>query len=106
MSMTDITKFRFSETFNNESGKTSGSGFIGVITGLVGAFIILGGAAAFFFKYTEALEFLGIGLKILGISATLMGVRKVTGQIVDGVGAKKAATAQRNNIQIEEKERG
>jgi len=25
------SKFRFSETFNNSNGKTSGSGFVGVI---------------------------------------------------------------------------
>ena len=29
------SKFRFSETFNNSNGKTSGSGFVGVITGIL-----------------------------------------------------------------------
>ena len=82
------SKFQFSETFNNSDGKTSGSGFIGVITGLVGAFLIFVGVFAFFFKYPEAMEFLGIGLKVLGISAALMGVRKIGGQLVEAKNGK------------------
>ena len=34
MAMYNKSKFRFSETFNNANGKTSGSGFVGVIMGL------------------------------------------------------------------------
>jgi hypothetical protein len=82
------SKFKFSETFNNKDGKTSGSGFIGVITGLVGTFLIFAGVFAFFFKYPEALGFLGLGLKVILISASLMGVRKVGGQFADAKGGK------------------
>jgi len=88
MSMKDVSKFKFSETFNNSDGKTSGSGFIGVISGLVGALLIFAGMFAFFFKYPEAMDFLGIGLKTIVVSAGLMGVRKFGGQLVEAKNGK------------------
>jgi hypothetical protein len=89
MSMTDISKFRFSETFNNSDGKTSGSGFIGVITGLVGAFLLFAGVFAFFFKYPDSILFLSTGLKVVGLSAGLLGLRKVGGQLVESFSKNK-----------------
>lgn len=106
MSMYEKSEFRFSETFNNSSGKTSGSGFIGVITGLVGAFLIFAGVFAFFFKYPESLEFLAIGLKIIGISAVLMGVRKVGGQLVEAKNGKTPETPEDPEDPTENDERG
>jgi len=79
--MYDKSKFKFSETFNNRDGKTSGSGFIGVILGLIGGFVILAGVFAYFFHYAEVLEFMSVGIKTVAISAGLMGTRKIVGQI-------------------------
>jgi protein-S-isoprenylcysteine O-methyltransferase Ste14 len=101
----DKGKFRFSETFNNSDGKTSGSGFIGVITGLVGAFLIFAGVFAFFFKYPEAMEFLAIGLKVLGIYAGLMGIRKFGAHIVEAKNGKKVEVAEVTEV-VKDDERG
>lgn len=83
MSMYDKSKFRFSETFNNKDGKTSGSGFIGVIIGLVSALVVILGIFAYFFKYDNSLEFMEIGLKGGGVAAALMAARKVGGGFVE-----------------------
>jgi hypothetical protein len=96
-------KFRFSETFTNESYKTSGSGFIGVITGLVGAFLIFAGVFAYFFKYPEAMEFLGVGVKITGLSAGLLAARKVGGGLF---AAKNGKTPDLDDPPPLEEERG
>ena len=87
MAMSDYEKsrFRFSETFNNSDGKTSGSAFIGVILGLVVAASwpagILGMYKGFdldvlemFFKNTLALG---------GTSALLLGARKIVGAVIN-----------------------
>ena len=56
----DAKKFVFHETFTNANGKTSGSGFIGVILGLIA------------------------GAAFIAASTILLGVRKIGGQINAG----------------------
>jgi len=75
------SKFRFSETFNNANGKTSGSGFIGVIFGIVASlsFLILAIAFAFGFGGDSLVEIINHALSLGGISAMLLGARKVAG---------------------------
>jgi hypothetical protein len=72
----DKSKFVFSETFNNSDGKTSGSGFIGVIMGLttVGAFIA--GIVGWYLGNALIIEYFDKVLQLGGLSALLMGVRK------------------------------
>lgn len=81
--MHDPTKFKFSETFNNSSGKTSGSGFIGVYLGLIGGVAFLAGVFGYFFEVDKTIEFLGEVLKLVAASTILLGVRKVGEHTID-----------------------
>jgi len=84
--MYDKSKFNFSETFNNGDGKTSGSGFIRVYLGLIAGLGFIAGIFAFFFHYTETMEYFAMVLKLVAASTILMGVRKLGGQIFSGDG--------------------
>ena len=79
MAMKDYekSKFRFSETFNNSSGKTSGSGFIGVIMGLASTLGFVAGLIGFFFGMEEMQIVLKSSMDFGFIAAALMGVRKM-----------------------------
>ena len=79
MSKFNKNKFVFHEFFINESGKQSGSAFIGILMGLtvVVAFII--GIIGFFLKNPFAMEYFEKVLQLGGLSALLMGVRKAAG---------------------------
>lgn len=79
MSMCDKSKFSFQETFNNSDGKTSGSGFIGVILGLISALGFIIGSVGFFLQFSDTVEYLKIVLNLALISAALLGVRKMDG---------------------------
>ena len=84
MAMNNFDKgtFRFSETFNNSNGKTSGSGFIGVILGMVTALSWIGLMLAFFFSDISGdkiVEMTSQALALGGVSALLLGARKVAG---------------------------
>jgi len=81
--MYNKSKFRFSETFNNNDGKTSGSGFIGVWLGLIAGFGFVAGTFGYFFGLADTIEYLGLVLKLVGASAILLGARKIVGQIVE-----------------------
>lgn len=78
MSKFNEKRFKFSETFVNTSGKTSGSGFIGVILGLVSALVIIATMFGYFFKIPNTVEVMEIMLKLVGLSALLLGVRKLS----------------------------
>ena len=73
------SKFVFAETFNNATGKTSGSGFIGVILGLIAAAGIVAGTIGYFYEVPNTLEFLGVILKLVAASTILLGVRRLSG---------------------------
>jgi len=73
------SKFVFSETFNNSDGKTSGSGFVGVLLGLIAGLGFICGILGWFFKLDDVMEFLDRVLNLGMLSAVLMGVRKATG---------------------------
>lgn len=79
MSNYDKSKFRFSETFNNSDGKTSGSGFVGVIMGLLAVLAFIPGIIGWFIGLDLAMEYFEKVLQLGGLSAILMGVRKVSG---------------------------
>jgi hypothetical protein len=70
-------KFIFSELFNNSSGKTSGSGFIGVIMGLVGCLAFIAAIVGFFLKLPETIPFMQQTIFFIGAATVLLGVRKV-----------------------------
>lgn len=74
----DKSKFVFSETFNNKDGKTSGSGFIGVISGLVASAAFAAGVIGWYLEKPLIIEFLEQVIKFGGLSALLLGVRKAS----------------------------
>ena len=83
MAMMDYekSKFRFSETFNNSDGKTSGSGFVGVIMGLIATLSFIAVVVGWYFGLDDVMEMAEKVLKLGGLSAILMGVRKVSGHL-------------------------
>jgi len=91
----DKSKFRFSETFNNSDGKTSGSGFIGVIMGLVATASFITVLVGWWLHKPEILEMFDKVLQLGLLSAALMGVRKISGVLTDGKG--KSTTVDSNS---------
>ncbi len=73
-------KFNLAEIFNNTDGKTSGSGFIGVVSGSVASLCFLIATIGYLFKLTWTIDVMSQCVFMLGISAALLGVRKFTGK--------------------------
>ena len=84
MSMFEKSEFKFSETFNNSDGKSSGSAFVGVWLGLIGGIGFIAGTFGYFFDLPDTMEYLGFVMKLIFAASILMGARKVVGQIVNG----------------------
>ena len=81
--MTDtnnIYKFKFSEVFNNKDGKTSGSGFIGVLMGLVGCLAFIAGIVGYFLQIPDTIPFMQQTIFFIGSATILLGVRKFVGR--------------------------
>jgi hypothetical protein len=76
MGMYNKSQFVFSETFNNSDGKTSGSGFIGVIMGLTAVAAFIAGVVGWFLGNNLIIEYFDKVLQLGGLSALLLGVRK------------------------------
>lgn len=73
--MPNISKFNFSELFSNDNGKTSGSGFAGVIICLVCAICFIAGVIdKMFISHTTDVMDKCISFVMWG--AGLLGVRK------------------------------
>jgi hypothetical protein len=71
-------RFRLSETFKNSSGKTSGSGFIGVLLGLVTAVCVLSLVVGWWLGVPGVIEVFEKVIQVGFLSACLLGVRKVS----------------------------
>lgn len=84
-------KFVFHETFVNETGKTSGSGFVGVIMGIIVPLAFIIGTVGWFLEINLSIEFLGKVIQLGFLSASLMGVRKIFG--------KKSNNKEKSNAQ-------
>ena len=72
----DKSKFVFSETFNNGNGKTSGSGFMGIVLGLVGSACLIASMVGWFLQTPNVIEVMGKIIIVLTLSASLLGLRK------------------------------
>jgi hypothetical protein len=73
-------KFRFSEVFiNSGSNKTSGSGFIGVIMGLVGCLGFIASIVGYFLQLPETIDFMQQTIFFIGGATVLLGARKWVG---------------------------
>jgi hypothetical protein len=84
--MLDKSKFKFSETFNNSSGKTSGSGFVGVITGLLTVVAFAVAMVGWWMGKPNILEVFDKILQMGLLSTALLGIRKVSGVLSNGRG--------------------
>jgi len=73
----DKSKFVFQEIFNNSNGKTSGSGFCGVVIVLSGVLGFLGVLVGYFIGLPLTIELIPYLITYIGIGATLLGVRKL-----------------------------
>lgn len=73
------SRFVFSETFNNANGKTSGSGFVGVVLGLIAGVGIVAGIVGYFLQMPNTLPFMEIILKLVAAVTILLGLRKLSG---------------------------
>ena len=73
--MPNVSKFSFQEIFSNDNGKSSGSGFAGVVICTIGAICFLMGVVdKMFLSHTPDVMNSTIGFVTLG--AGLLGVRK------------------------------
>ena len=84
MSTFDAKKFRFSETFTNTNGKTSGSGFVGVILGLIAAGAFIAAMVGWFLQIPEVIPVMEKILELAFAAAALMGIRKVAPRFGNG----------------------
>lgn len=71
----NISKFSWAELFSNNDGKTSGSGFSGVIICLVGTLCFLLGCIDKMF-ISKGIDIITQSIVFVGIGATLLGARK------------------------------
>lgn len=80
-------KFRWQELIQNTTGKTSGSGTVGVLIGLISSLGLIVASVAFFMQLPDTMELFDKFITAMGISALLLGVRKFTAK-KDGTEAK------------------
>lgn len=73
-------KFIFSEVFSNNDGKTSGSGFVGVLMGLVGCLAFIAAIVGYFLELPDTIPFMQQTIFFIGSATVLLGIRKFTGK--------------------------
>lgn len=72
-----IDKISIAEMISNtETGKTSGSGFIGVLCGVIGNLFFMVSSVMFLVGRESAIDIVDHSVWIIGISAVLLGARK------------------------------
>jgi hypothetical protein len=102
MAMSDKSKFRFPETFNNSDGKTSGSGMVGVLMGLTTVLCFIAGTIGLFFGIEGIMELVDASLQLGLLSGALLGLRKATGIFGSG---RNANLNRANDVLKEEGEK-
>lgn len=81
--MANVSKFKFSELFSNSDGKTSGSGFVGILFGIATTLCFIASAIGIFFKL-DIMELVDASLQLGLLSGALLGLRKVAGSFING----------------------
>ena len=76
--LSNISKFSWAELFSNDNGKTSGTAFCGIIICMVGALCFLLGCIDKMWL-SKSIDIITQSIVLVGIGATLLGVRKVVG---------------------------
>lgn len=69
-------KFSIAELFNNTDGKTSGSGFIAIILGLVAAISFLTAMVGYFLDKPNTIDVMEQIILLVGAVTALLGARK------------------------------
>lgn len=100
MSKFDAKKFRFSETFTNTNGKTSGSGFIGVMLGIIAGLAFIAAMVGYFLEIPNTIEVMDQMLKLIAASTILLGVRKMAPRVGKNAVDNGNETPDPNNEQI------
>jgi len=72
-------KFTFKELTMNNNGKQSGSGFVGVILGLIAGASIIALMVGYFLNLPNTIEVMGKILELVAAATILLGIRKVSG---------------------------
>jgi hypothetical protein len=73
------SKFKLSEIFNNSDGKSSGSGFISIIFGLISSLAFILVMIGWWFNKPNTIEISEKVLQLMLLTTSLLGVRKFTG---------------------------
>ncbi len=74
--LSNISKFSWAELFSNDSGKTSGTAFCGIIISMVGTLCFFLGCIDKMW-FSNSIDIITQSIVLVGIGATLLGVRKV-----------------------------
>lgn len=77
MSKFNEKTFKLKETFTNTNGKSSASGFIGVILGVIAGLSFIATMVGYFLQLPQTVEVMGQILMLVGASTVLLGVRKM-----------------------------
>lgn len=73
----DKGRFRFTELFNNNNGKSSGSGAAGLFIVFIGGLSFIASMVGYYLQLPNTLEVMSSIVIFIGIGATLLGVRKL-----------------------------
>ena len=91
-------KISLAEATSNDNGKTSGSGFIGFLTGVIGALVFLCTAICLYFHVEGiTIELVDKSITLIGISAVLLGVRKISPFISNSNNTKVLKNIEENS---------
>jgi len=80
----NMSKFSWPELFANSDGKTSGSGFAGVVICMVGTLCFLLGCIDKMF-ISKGIDIITQSIVFVGIGATLLGARKLLAKKTENV---------------------
>ena len=83
---------------NTSSGKVSGSGFIGLVLGLVGAFSFLLSMVGYFLRIEQTVQVQESIIILITISAALLGVRKWAGTNINKYNSKQNTHKNDNTL--------
>lgn len=77
MSEFDKNRFVFHETFTNTTtGKSSGSGFIGVLLGIIAGISFIATMVGYFLQIPNTIDVMQQIIALIAIAGALLGVRK------------------------------
>lgn len=79
-------KFVIAELMSNSDGKTSGSGFIGVLIGIIGCIGFVVAIIGYIIDLPNTVEVMRQTTLFIGASTILLGARKISSRFGGGIG--------------------